>query len=249
MNLATVVAEEGPAVVILTSSLSSVLGGLGMGAYAASNAVMDAVAAARNRRGATRWVAVNWDGWRFDGTRDPSSIDAGNGTAAFARIVRGNAGARVVVAAQDLQPRLARWINPAGAETAAPAATVLRRSATPATPPTNDVERVVLQACVDLLGVQEIGIDDSFFDLGGHSLLATQLVSRLRRGLLLDVPLRAIFDGPTARAIAAAIVAAEPAPGRAAAAARLRLQVTQMTPDQLKAMLASRQPAVEGAAR
>jgi hypothetical protein len=248
MNLTAVVAEEAPSVVLLTSSLASVLGGLGMAAYAASNAVMDAVAAARNRCGATRWLAVNWDGWRFDGTQDPSSIGSSSGAAAFARITQANLPARVLVAAQALEPRLGQWINPGARETTAEAR-VSRRASTSATPPTNEVEQVVLQAWVDLLGVENIGIDDDFFSLGGHSLLATQLVSRLRRALLLDVPLRAIFDGPTVRAIAAAIVAAEPSPGRAAAAARLRLQVTQMTPDQLKTMLAARQSSAERAVR
>jgi acyl transferase domain-containing protein len=229
-------------------NLTAVVGGLGMAAYAASNAVMDAVAAARNRCGATRWLAVNWDGWRFDGTQDPSSIGSSSGAAAFARITQANLPARVVVAAQPLEPRLGQWINPGARETTAEAR-VSRRASTSATPPTNEVEQVVLQAWVDLLGVENIGIDDDFFGLGGHSLLATQLVSRLRRALLLDVPLRAIFDGPTVRAIAGAIVAAETSPGRAAAAARLRLQVTQMTPDQLKTMLAARQSPAERAVR
>jgi acyl carrier protein len=46
------------------------------------------------------------------------------------------------------------------------------------------------------LGIERVGIYDNFFELGGHSLLATQVVSRVRKTLKVDLPLRAIFDSP-----------------------------------------------------
>ena len=246
-SLAAAVADRAPDVVMLASSLSSVLGGLGFGAYASANAVMDAVATAKSREATTRWVAVDWDGWRFDAPGVADAIDAAGGLAAFSALLDRDAGPRVVAAASDLEPRLARWINPgARGDTTTPAAAARTPRSTPAVAPTNDVERLVVSTWQELLGVAEIGIDDSFFDLGGHSLLATQLVSRLRRALLVDVPLRVIFDRPTVREMALAIVAHEPAPGQAAAAARLRLQLGRMTPDELKAVMAARQAPAAG---
>ncbi|GAF88781.1 unnamed protein product, partial [marine sediment metagenome] len=41
---------------------------------------------------------------------------------------------------------------------------------------TTDTERTVAGLFADLLGVDQVGADDSFFELGGHSLLATKLV-------------------------------------------------------------------------
>ncbi|GIV97572.1 MAG: hypothetical protein KatS3mg057_2229 [Herpetosiphonaceae bacterium] len=49
----------------------------------------------------------------------------------------------------------------------------------------------------ELLDLPRVGIHDNFFALGGHSLVATQVVSRLRERLQIELPLRALFEGPT----------------------------------------------------
>jgi acyl carrier protein len=70
--------------------------------------------------------------------------------------------------------------------------------AAPFTAPRNSVEERLVLVWSDVLGVEGIGVFDNFFELGGHSLLATQVISRLRRLFGVEVPLRELFERPTA---------------------------------------------------
>ncbi len=70
----------------------------------------------------------------------------------------------------------------------------------------------------EALGLEHIGPDQDFFLLGGHSLLGVQLIARVRDELGVALPLRAIFDHPTAFRLAAEIDRRRAAPaGRGAA--------------------------------
>ncbi|MFE7111620.1 amino acid adenylation domain-containing protein [Streptomyces sp. NPDC057575] len=73
------------------------------------------------------------------------------------------------------------------------------------TGPRTDTERTVAEVWSEVLGVDRIGVHDDFFALGGHSLLATQVVSRLRRRLGADVPVRTLFSAPTPALLAEAV--------------------------------------------
>ena len=68
--------------------------------------------------------------------------------------------------------------------------------------PGDAVEQILADIYAQLLGVQRVGVDDSFFDLGGHSLLAMRLVARIRAELDVEVPIQAVFDQPTVARLA-----------------------------------------------
>ncbi len=79
------------------------------------------------------------------------------------------------------------------------------RRAEPRTP----LERDILAVCSEILGVEEIGLADNFFDLGGHSLLATRFLARLGDRLHMEIPLSLVFDAKDLADLAERITARE----------------------------------------
>lgn len=69
----------------------------------------------------------------------------------------------------------------------------------------NPTEQVILQVWQDALGMQNIGIDDNFFDLGGDSLMAVQILSKLREKLHTSLSLQGFLTAATVAELASTI--------------------------------------------
>ena len=71
--------------------------------------------------------------------------------------------------------------------------------------PGSEPERRLAEVWQRVLKVEEIGIDDNFFDLGGTSLLGLQIVREIRNGLGVELSPLAVFEAPTVRTLAACV--------------------------------------------
>jgi thioesterase domain-containing protein/acyl carrier protein len=71
--------------------------------------------------------------------------------------------------------------------------------------PRDALERTLAELWQELLGIDEVGVHDSFFDLGGHSLIAVRLFARIRKLFSVDLPISALFTADTVEAGAALI--------------------------------------------
>jgi len=79
--------------------------------------------------------------------------------------------------------------------------------------PRNETEQKLAAIWSDLLKVENIGVDDNFFDLGGHSLLAIKAVSRIRDLFEVDLPAQILFENSTIAELAKLLARTESAPG------------------------------------
>ena len=71
--------------------------------------------------------------------------------------------------------------------------------------PRTAVEELLAGIWSQVLQIDQVGLEDNFFDAGGHSLLATQLVSRVREVCGVELPVRAVFELPTVAGLAGGI--------------------------------------------
>ena len=209
---------------LLTSSVSTVLGGLGFAAYAAANSYMDAFTHKHNRgRMAGRWLSVDWDSWELPQTRVEVEFDPANlnitpreGKEVFARLLSLDGVTQVVVSTGNLQARIDKWVSlnlkarrkEARAEAEHPSHPRPVTLRTTYVAPRTEIEQSIALIWEDLLGIKPVGIHDDFFELGGHSLLATQVMSRLRQELSIDIALRDLFDSATVAELAESVAAA-----------------------------------------
>ncbi|WP_442791742.1 amino acid adenylation domain-containing protein [Mycolicibacterium sp. ND9-15] len=68
--------------------------------------------------------------------------------------------------------------------------------------PTNAVEEILAGIYAQVLGLERVGVDDSFFDLGGDSLLAMRVINAVNTGLDANLEVRTLFDAPTVAQLA-----------------------------------------------
>jgi acyl carrier protein len=68
--------------------------------------------------------------------------------------------------------------------------------------PADPIEQTLTGIYAQVLGLERVGVDDSFFDLGGNSLLAMRLATRIGTELGVDVPVQTVFDEPTVARLA-----------------------------------------------
>ena len=71
--------------------------------------------------------------------------------------------------------------------------------------PRNWAEELLVEIWEDVLGVDQVGIDDVFLELGGDSLRAMKIIARTRDSFEIDVPISLLFKSPTVAAMAQAI--------------------------------------------
>ncbi|MEZ0109048.1 phthiocerol/phenolphthiocerol synthesis type-I polyketide synthase E [Catenulispora sp. EB89] len=201
---------------VVSSSLASVLGGIGHGPYAAANGYVDLFATQATRFGATPWTAVAWEAWDSggplpNGLRGQSLseyvLSPAEGALAFDRVLASGFPPRLVNSTGPLRDRLDQWVTktPRRAESeATPQGRMHNRPLlqTAYVAPRNATEETIAGLWAETLGLDRVGVFDDFFELGGHSLVATRIVARMVRSLSVSIPLGTFLRHPTVAGLA-----------------------------------------------
>jgi amino acid adenylation domain-containing protein len=106
---------------ILTSSMVSVLGGLGHISYTAANIFMDTFARKHNRTSPVHWLSVNWDSWIFGENKSQESHVESNlvkhvmtpkqGIEVFQYLLSKPNLSQLLVSVADLPSRVDQWVK------------------------------------------------------------------------------------------------------------------------------------------
>lgn len=208
-----------PEFCLLFSSNAATLGGIGLFAYSAANLFLDAYVETQTSE-KTRWFSVNWDGWLLDGQAtlygnfetklDQYAMTPEESWNAFVRILTVAPPGQIAVSSADLDGRerdlrqreCAPSIKP---KTAKPIADKVRQKRgverNSATQPESELEILMVSAWREFLGIEQVGLHDNFFELGGSSLIGIRLINKLNNVFGLNLPILALFEAPTVKAL------------------------------------------------
>ncbi|HZF13330.1 MAG TPA: amino acid adenylation domain-containing protein [Thermoanaerobaculia bacterium] len=245
-RLAAVLDRHPPGFCLLTAGFTVRIGP-GRLLATAVDALVAAFAEQQAEAGLFPWAVLQWD------PADPLPPGL------LAALTRGTA-PRLLAAPEEPLARLARLQNAAAAFAEQPAEAVgagrpptgvtlhprphLRN---PYVPPATDTERALAGMWQALLGLETVGIQDSFFDLGGDSLLGTQVITRVRESFGVDLALPALFELPTPAALAERIDQLRPeGETETEKVARMLETLESLSPEEVERMLAERGVGPEG---
>jgi NAD(P)-dependent dehydrogenase (short-subunit alcohol dehydrogenase family)/acyl carrier protein len=186
---------------IVCSSIGSIVTLPGQFDYCAANAFLDAFAHVHDRNGRTRFISINWDGWREVGMAARAATLGTASTPDLEHALSCQDG--VEVFRQVLAMPRPQWIistRPLAARIVKTRDTSGRSSAPERVP--RAPRDTLTQIWCDLLGVQQPRQDDDFFALGGDSLLASQLIAQLESRCGVSISMRQLLRAPTLAGLA-----------------------------------------------
>ncbi|MEL6495861.1 MAG: KR domain-containing protein, partial [Cyanobacteria bacterium J06623_7] len=238
--------------VFVQSSLSSILGGLGLAAYAGANCYLDAFVEQQNNnfKNQIPWFSVNWDACQTELEQQNNtgigasltefSLTPQEVGAATEKILSLTAGSQVIVSKGNLQARIDRWLKSIPEDSNTAKVNNIERHSRPNLTseyiaPTGEVEIAIAEIWQQVLGIDRVGINDSFFELGGHSLLAIQTISRIREKFQVELPMNSILaDTPTVANLSAIVIDKLPQEEELATIEALLAEVQNMSPEEVR---------------
>jgi surfactin synthase thioesterase subunit/acyl carrier protein len=217
INVRKVFGSEPLDFIMLASSQSAILGGLGNSAYAAANIYLDQSALREGALSPYPVISINWDLW--EGTSDSHNSARQEKSSSIEILLRNvmikpEEGMQViemalaagvphlVVSTSDFNARIAYTKVPGGRRNKDKAPLNGGHLSANYVAPRNETEAKIAEVWQYALGIDKIGVHDNFFELGGDSLQAVRMLPQLQAVLQKEIPLRDLIMDPTIAGIA-----------------------------------------------
>jgi acyl transferase domain-containing protein/acyl carrier protein len=211
-------------------------GKFGQVGYNAANEFLDAFAYYKTCRDNTFTITINWSDWlelgmsvralrkKYSGSKVniddeaflPDALTPAEGIDVFKRIL-GTRFPRLVISTTDLllmlreQERSLKEKDISSLDQLREPNRSLKFNQRPQlntsyVAPRNEIEQVMVKVWQNFLGIEQVGINDNFFDLGASSLSMVQVNQQLNKALNRDLPLVTLFNYTTISSLAAHLI-------------------------------------------
>ncbi|GCE28516.1 polyketide synthase [Dictyobacter alpinus] len=220
--LAELLREQRLDFLLLCSSLYSLFGGLGQADYSAANAFLDRFALSYQRQSGTPTYVINWDAWQGAGMAEESSrrnltnqqysqflmegaISPSEGREIFSRVLSQRIMSQSIISTRDLR-RVFEQIQAAalqfkhGYSASSVPGTMHKRPDNlhvAYLAPNNATEESIAAIWHNILGIEQIGVQDNFFDLGGDSIMAIKILKACLDTFKIELSIQQFFASPT----------------------------------------------------
>ncbi len=190
---------------MVNSSISTILGGIGLAAYTAANQFMNSFVQRMNQQqNRTRWMAVDWDAWDFSVSDKAGSTAVNERLDQFIHPAEGgeilkalfqvmNKTEHIVVSTTELEPRLALWVNhsrnnePGGQRESSKELSI---------------EQLLQERIREATGLSNMGADENFFDAGITSIDIVGMNDSIQQHINRPILISSWYEYPTVKKLA-----------------------------------------------
>lgn len=190
---------------MVNSSISTILGGIGLAAYTAANQFMNSFVQKMNQQqNRTRWMAVDWDAWNFSASDKAGRTAANEPLDQFIHPAEGeaimkalfqvmNKTEHIVVSTTELEPRLALWVNHS-------------RNNEPGSQWEShkelSIEQLLQERIREATGLSGMGADENFFDAGITSIDIVGMNDSIQQHINRPILISSWYEYPTIKKLA-----------------------------------------------
>ncbi len=196
--------------VMIASSTSSILGGIGFGCYAASNAFVNSFVKEKNLQDLTEWISLIWDGWYFpeyssslNEVPRESNIKSEDGLKILSVLNNLSEIDNLVISKRNINEEIRKWVSNIYKDEIAPKTEIIVSGKdrpfliNDYKKPESDTEKKICQIWEEFFRINGIGTEDHFYELGGDSLKAITVISIIHKRLGIRIPLTEFMKKPT----------------------------------------------------